>query len=741
MEEAQPPIDSVEEHSEKTAGLLRTMRDQAEQTLESHRLKISEIETELSRRIHQIAEELARDSTDDELAAAAANLQREELEKAQGSLQEADAEIAELRSQLASLSSDFEAESAAQAKKLQLLTEEQEELSQERQSLSDELGQVLTDQLKSSEELGELAEQIETLQQDLDQTSQERDQLTQQQQQLHEEHEQLGQDRNQLVEDLERLLADRDQLADELEKLLADAEENDRQRDQLSSDMQELGTDRQSLQEERDQLAEQLEQLLTDAEQNDQHRDQVTGELKEVVAERETLQNECELSAENIAQLEADAEQKDQLREQLTKELEELHSRYAQLSGERDQMVEEQEQHRAEHEALATQLGGELQAARDALDEVQNEEGKESARLREELANVSEGSAQAQEQYTAIEAQLENLLQERDQALQAIEESRTSDRDLNEQLEQQRNEHQRLLDEQKEQLEQSEAKCDLALADVHKLKRANAELHEELASRPETDDQDSPELVSLRAERDALAGRVEELESARLPNLDEDGQQELSDLQSRFEMAVEDVRSLKQENASLREKLDASPTVSTEDSGDMGWQAQKARLLASLDDEAGETVTPERREERTTIEGTISITDQVVSVKDREIAELKQQLESRPVESESEFDIEAAKEEAVRAAHEELFSKDEVIQNERQRLAELQGEWEDKLRAAELEISVQRASLAREKANVEEKLAMLESQTAEQENKGGKPRHRWLSALGLDEDEADEEDS
>ena len=124
--------------------------------------------------------------------------------------------------------------------------------------------------------------------------------------------------------------------------------------------------------------------------------------------------------------------------------------------------------------------------------------------------------------------------------------------ELNETLEQQKTEHERLFDEQKEHLEQSDRKCELALADVHKLKRANAELHEELARRPETDDQDSPELVSLRAERDALAGRVEELESAPRTKLDDDSQQELSDLQRRFEMAVDDVRSLKQENASLR---------------------------------------------------------------------------------------------------------------------------------------------------------------------------------------------
>ena len=69
MEEPQPPIDSVEEHSANTAEMLRSMREHADKALESHRQKIGDIEAELSRRIHQIAEELAYDSTDDELAA------------------------------------------------------------------------------------------------------------------------------------------------------------------------------------------------------------------------------------------------------------------------------------------------------------------------------------------------------------------------------------------------------------------------------------------------------------------------------------------------------------------------------------------------------------------------------------------------------------------------------------------------------------------------------------------------
>ena len=66
-------------------------------------------------------------------------------------------------------------------------------------------------------------------------------------------------------------------------------------------------------------------------------------------------------------------------------------------------------------------------------------------------------------------------------------------------------------------LEDLQHKFDLALADVQKLKHENGDLREELASRPEANDQESPELVAIRTERDALAARVEELEQAPPP--------------------------------------------------------------------------------------------------------------------------------------------------------------------------------------------------------------------------------
>ena len=662
MEEPQPPMNSVDERSAKTAEMLRAMRDQTDKALDAHRRRIEDLEAELTRRIQQITEELVHVPEADEAESAAVNKLREGLRTSQEALHKAEIEITALRGQLAAQSSDQEAEIAARAEQLQQLLAdrdqeaqerarlaeqsrqfqaERDQLLHERTSLSEELGQVLTDQLKSSEEIVQLAEQVEQLHEDLNHASRERSQL-----------------------------------AEELEQLQENLDETSRERNQLTTQWEQI-------QEERDQAR--------------QGRNLLAEELQKVQVERD------------------------------------------QVAEERGRQADELEQLRTEHAGLATQ--------REQLT-------GEAASLREVLAAADQRHMEAQQQMQKLEAQLQAQRQEHAQVSQELAESLAAGAEatneltkneqlvveLHEEIELQKGTYEAQLGELKENLEQTHRKCELALADVHKLKRTNAELHEELVRRPETDDRESPELVSLRAERDALAARVEELESAAVPQRDEDSQQEMADMQRRFEMAVEDVRHLKRENAALREQLEASPETKIEasKSDGMDWQAQKARLLAALDAEDTGKATPQRREERTTIEGTISITDRVVCEKDREIAELRVQLEARPAgATAAEKQSESDREEAIRAAHEELFSNDEVIQTERGRLTQLQHEWKEKLRTAELEISVQRATLARDHAKLEEKLAYLQSQTAELATADGKPKRRWLSALGLNEDKSD----
>jgi hypothetical protein len=275
-------------------------------------------------------------------------------------------------------------------------------------------------------------------------------------------------------------------------------------------------------------------------------------------------------------------------------------------------------------------------------------------------------------------------------------------------------------------------KFELALRDVQDLRERVSELEHDLARRPAADQVDSTELVALRAERDALAQQVEELEQRPPAQMDPDTEQQVSDLQRRFELAVEDVRELKTKNAKLESQLASagSQPAARHDAGAMDWESQKKRMLAALEVTTAEEDDLARQQERVTIEGTIEITDSVVAEKDRLIAKLEAQLQladTKPVES---GDNRSRK-------IDDLIDGDEVIAQHRQRCQQLERETEDKLRAAELEMSVERAKIARQKVELEELQSNLESQRQLLEANGGTlapgaPKRRWLSKFGID---------
>lgn len=283
-------------------------------------------------------------------------------------------------------------------------------------------------------------------------------------------------------------------------------------------------------------------------------------------------------------------------------------------------------------------------------------------------------------------------------------------------------------------LEALQQKFQLALEDVQRYRGRAAELEQELTRRPEATESDSAELVALRAERDALAERLEQVEKQSVGHLDANIEQQMADLQRRFELAVEDVRELKTKNAQLEAQLAAGASQSarvSSDGGGMDWESQKRRLLASLEDEGEVEDDPERQEERVRIQGTIEMTDAVVAEKDHEIAELKAQLEQGVGV--------AASDDAYDEKIAELIDADEVIADHREKIAKLERDMEATLRAAELELSLERAKIARERVELDELRAELESLRNElgpnAQPAPGAPRRRWLSKLGLSGDE------
>jgi chromosome segregation ATPase len=275
-------------------------------------------------------------------------------------------------------------------------------------------------------------------------------------------------------------------------------------------------------------------------------------------------------------------------------------------------------------------------------------------------------------------------------------------------------------------------KFELALEDVQRFRARVAELEQDLARRPKANQADSAELIALRAERDALAERVETLERQPVEQLDANSEQQIADLQRRFELAVEDVRELKTKNAELESRLSAARSSGAHsDSGGMDWESQKRRMLASLEGEGDSDATEERKQERTSIQNTIDMTDAVVAEKDREIEQLRTQL------AEATSEKPGAAERERQQKIDELLNADEIVTEHRQRIAQLEREMEEKLRAAELEVSVERAKIAREKTELEELRIDLESRRAPHDSHAaaGAPRRRWLSKLGLGGDE------
>jgi chromosome segregation ATPase len=365
---------------------------------------------------------------------------------------------------------------------------------------------------------------------------------------------------------------------------------------------------------------------------------------------------------------------------------------------------------------------------KESLDALQ----QEKAELQEQLQAQTD---RLQQQREAADGQIQELVASRDQACQALSELQAQPCDSCESLRQRVAHLEQVECGQTQRLAEQEE-------DEQKLKLQNTDLQELLSQRSEKETREAAELESLRAQRDALAARVGELEAAPPAARDTDREEQIADLQQRFEMAVDDVRQLKQKNAELlqtqMEAHQANQAASV-DAGPLDWQAQKARLLASLEDEEGEPFSEERQQERSTIVGTVSITDRVVADKDQEIAELGQQLAA--LQSELAKEAQRAVAQTAHDPQETLLDEDESIQRERGRLEQLQQEWEGKLRQAELDISIERATLAREKAALEEKLATVQERSADDgQASDQRPRRRWLAALGIKSEDEDEEE-
>ena len=247
------------------------------------------------------------------------------------------------------------------------------------------------------------------------------------------------------------------------------------------------------------------------------------------------------------------------------------------------------------------------------------------------------------------------------------------------------------------------------------------------------------QLETVRSERDDLLSRLDEAEQrldAALQGGSTGGDDSDDELPRRYELAMEDLRDVKSENEQLRQQLanaNATASVNRSDmpAGSFDWESQKRRLLAQLDGvEMDDSV---QAEEKYRAEEAIQVTERVIVDKDRQITELREQLERQD-------EAKPTEEVAVGAnAVADMLDQDELILQERENLKRIQDDWRDKLRQAEIDVSVERAKIARERRELEGKLSDFESQCGESAGNGNdqqatgqaKGGRRWLAKPGL----------
>lgn len=234
---------------------------------------------------------------------------------------------------------------------------------------------------------------------------------------------------------------------------------------------------------------------------------------------------------------------------------------------------------------------------------------------------------------------------------------------------------------------------------------------------------------------------------------------EVDKLASMLRAADGENEDLRQQNSDLAARLASSnvrSTVSTPQSSvsdALTWEERKALILkqmerddfdadAFVDDLRSETAS--RPESATELESPIEFVESLqreldrrdndLRQRDEEIVELKMLLRQRR-ESQGGGGVAFGA-----AAIAEIVDSDELVMQERERLQFLQNEWEEKFRRSEIEASLERAKLARERQQLANKTAELEEQIAHlrrearQTEEVGKPTtRRWLTKLGLND--------
>lgn len=248
------------------------------------------------------------------------------------------------------------------------------------------------------------------------------------------------------------------------------------------------------------------------------------------------------------------------------------------------------------------------------------------------------------------------------------------------------------------------------------------------------------ELRQAREQIAVLQTQIEDQQEQLATDQTESSDEAFSELQGQLSDALEQIDLLKQENLRLVEAEHSMPPGGNRphvsfSQESLSWEERKKLILEQLEYDDAPT-TAETEATKVEVEEILAATQAEIDRRDRDIQELQTVIEQQS-DTKQGVAIGAA-------AIAQMFDEDSLVVEEREKLKTLQGEWEDKVRQAEIDISMERAKLARQRSEVETKVAELEAQLAKHggtlppaatvEPGGGRTR-KWLEHLGLKEDD------
>ena len=309
-------------------------------------------------------------------------------------------------------------------------------------------------------------------------------------------------------------------------------------------------------------------------------------------------------------------------------------------------------------------------------------------------------------------------------------------------LDQQRSRVEQFLDSQRQRLQRAQAELtgqvqriceelDLTRSSSECSRRKNDQRGEEL-------DRLLEHLHHLRVELESRQAEWEQTRSQALEQEQTPAQQADTDFLRRYEKVFDEARGLRgrvqelEQQLTQREKSAERPCSAS--GGVLDWETEKRRILARLEAETADESDADGDRQRLDIGEVVEKTDRIIADKQAEIEALQQVLRSQSSNLGSVA--------VGAAAVGNLLDGDPVIREERENLRRLKQQWEERMRASEIETSIERAAIARQRMELEGRIKAFEARQtlasplspSTNASRPEKPvRGRWLARLGLQE--------